>query len=250
MQFHSRISRERVPVRVIPAVDLRDGRCVQLIGGSYDREAIRLDNPVAVAECWAESGFRALHVVDLDAATGRGSNRDVILQILEKTGCEKQIGGGIRTTEDVADLLAAGADRVVVGTRALEDPYWLAEVAAQNPERLIVAMDIRDRVVVTRGWSVNYNRDYRDVINDLCNLPLGGLLVTAVHREGLMNGTDLPLMRDVVGRSTLPIQASGGIATVEDLRALTSAGVADVRVGMALYTGVLDQRSVIEEFAQ
>lgn len=235
---------------VIPAVDLRDGRCVQLVGGSYDREVIRFDDPVDVAARWQRSGFAALHVVDLDAATGRGSNRDVIRRILEFRDRETQVGGGIRNTEDVDDLLRAGAERVITGTRGLEDPAWLASVASANAGRVVVAVDIRDRGIVTRGWTGSYERDFRDVIPELNSLPLAGLLVTAVHREGMMEGTDLPLMREVLAYSTLPIQAAGGVGTIEDLRGLKDLGVSAVIVGMALYTGALDPGAIIEEFTQ
>lgn len=235
---------------VIPAVDLREGRCVQLVGGSYDREAIRFDDPVDVATRWQRSGFPALHVVDLDAATGRGSNREVIRRILESSECETQVGGGVRKTKDVDELLLAGANRVITGTRGLEDPTWLASVADANPGQVVVAVDIRDRTIVTRGWTGAYERDFRDVVPELSSLPLAGLLVTAVHREGLMEGTDLPLMREVMDHSTLPIQAAGGVGTIDDLRALRDLGVAAVIVGMALYTGALDPGAIIEEFAQ
>jgi len=237
-------------MRVIPAIDLREGRCVQLIGGAYDREAIRLDDPVDVARRWSESGFGVLHIVDLDAATGRGSNRNLVRRILESVECETQVGGGVRESEDVDDLLSSGADRVIVGTRALEDPDWISATASGNADRVIVAVDIRERVVVTHGWSGSLDRSYREVVADLGKLPLAGLLVTAVHREGLMSGTDLPLMKEVIEKSALPVQASGGITTIEDLRALKAVGVADVIIGMALYTGALDQRAVIEEFNQ
>lgn len=237
-------------MRVIPAVDLRDGRCVQLVGGSYDREAIRFDDPVDVAGRWKQSGFPCLHVVDLDAATGRGSNRDVIRRILESSDCETQVGGGVRKTTDVDELFEAGADRVITGTRGLEDPAWLASVAEANPGRIVVAVDIRDRGIVTRGWTGTHGRDFRDVVPELGALPLAGLLVTAVHREGLMEGTDLPLMREVLNHSTLPVQAAGGIGTIDDLRALKDLGVSAVILGMALYTGALDPGAIIEEFPQ
>lgn len=235
---------------VIPAVDLREGRCVQLVGGSYDREVIRLDDPLEVAVRWERAGFSKLHIVDLDAATGRGSNRDVIRTILESSGCETQVGGGVRTTEDVNELLRAGADRVITGTRGLEDRSWLIEVAESNPGRVILAVDIRERQIVIRGWSKVIEHDFRDVISELGALRLGGLFVTAVHREGLMQGTDIPLMREVLACSPLPIQTAGGVGTVEDLRALDELGVAAVVVGTALYTGALDLSAIIEEFAQ
>jgi phosphoribosylformimino-5-aminoimidazole carboxamide ribotide isomerase len=235
---------------VIPAVDLRDGHCVQLVGGSYDREAIRLDDPVSVAGRWERAGFPMLHIVDLDAATGRGSNRDLIRKILESTKCETQVGGGIRTTEDVEELLEAGADRVIIGTRAIDDVAWLMQVAQSNPGRVMVAIDIKEEKIVTRGWSSTSEGDFRLVVSGLSKLPLYAILVTAVHREGMMQGTDLSLMREVLGYSSLPVQASGGIGTIDDLRALKNLGIAAVVLGMALYTGALDSALLLEEFAQ
>src|SRR6266550_6024791 len=235
---------------VIPAVDLREGHGVQLVGGSYGREAIRLDDPVEVAARWERAGFRTLHIVDLDAATGRGSNRDVIRKILESTKCETQVGGGVRTTENVDELLEAGADRVIIGTRAIEDTAWLMDVAQSNPGRVIVAADIKDGKIVTQGWTATSERDFRLVVSELSKLPLYALLVTAVHREGMMQGADLSLMREVLGHSSLPVQASGGIGTIDDLRALKNLGVAAVVLGMALYTGALDSALLLGEFAQ
>jgi phosphoribosylformimino-5-aminoimidazole carboxamide ribotide isomerase len=235
---------------VIPAVDLREGHCVQLVGGSYDRELIRLDDPLEVAARWERLGFPRLHIVDLDAATGRGSNWDVIRTILESSGCATQVGGGVRTTEAVNELLLAGADHVITGTRGLEDRSWLIEVAESNPGQVILAVDIRDRQIVIRGWSKVIEHEFREVISELGALPLGGLFVTAVHREGLMQGTDIALMREVLACSSLPIQTAGGVGTMEDLRALEEIGVAAVVVGTGLYTGALDPGAIIEEFAQ
>ncbi|MFN2602766.1 MAG: 1-(5-phosphoribosyl)-5-[(5-phosphoribosylamino)methylideneamino]imidazole-4-carboxamide isomerase [Gemmatimonadaceae bacterium] len=235
---------------VIPAVDLREGHCVQLVGGSYDREAIRLNDPVDVAAKWEALGFRTLHIVDLDAATGHGSNRDVILRILESTKCDTQVGGGIRTTEDVDELLDAGADRVIIGTRAIEDAAWLMEIAQSNPGRVIVAVDIKNEKIVTRGWTARSERDFRLVVSELTKLPLYGLLVTAVHREGMMQGADLSLMHEVLGHASLPVHASGGIGSIDDLRALKNLGVAAVVLGMGLYTSTLDPDLLLEEFAQ
>jgi phosphoribosylformimino-5-aminoimidazole carboxamide ribotide isomerase len=235
---------------VIPAVDLRDGRCVQLVGGSYDHEMIRLDDPVAVATKWQSAGFRRLHLVDLDAATGRGSNRELIARILESSGAEVQVGGGIRRMEDVTRLTTAGAARVVVGTRALEEPEWIAELAVIHPERVIVAVDVRDGKVVTRGWSSTHDGDIDDVLGGLNDLPLAGILVTAVHLEGQMKGTDKPLMESVMKQTKLPVYASGGIGSIDDLRSLTSIGITGVIVGMALYTGAIDAAAIIEEFGE
>ena len=234
----------------IPAVDLRGGACVQLVGGSYEHEQVRLDDPLGVARSWASLGFRRLHVVDLDAATGRGSNEEVVRDILRERVMEVQVGGGVRSGETIEQLLSDGADRVVVGTRALEEMEWLAGMASLFPNELIVAADVRDRRVVTRGWSRTLPRDILDAVAELNDLPLGGLLVTAVHKEGQLRGTDLPLMEDVAELSVAPVIASGGVTTMDDLRALADRGMAAAVIGMALYTGALDPRVVADEFTE
>lgn len=234
----------------IPAVDLRDGVCVQLVGGSYARERIRLERPTDVARSWTRYGFRRLHVVDLDAATGRGTNLRVVREILHDTMAEVQVGGGVRETDQIDDLLDDGATRVVVGTRALEEPDWLAAIADEYPGQIILATDVRDRRLVTRGWARTLPTDILDFIEELNGLPLGGLLVTAVHREGQMQGVDLPLMEDVAETAHVPVLASGGVATVRDLRALADRAIAGVIIGMALYTGALDPHAVAGEFGE
>jgi len=232
----------------IPAVDLRGGACVQLVGGSYDEERIRLDDPPSVARMWFTQGFRRLHLVDLDAATGRGDNGELVRRILADRQLELQVGGGIRSREAIERLIGEGARNIVVGTRALEQMEWLAEMTSIFPNRLMVAADVRDRRVVTRGWAHTLPRDILDVVTMLNDLPLAGILVTAVHREGGLGGTDVPLMEDVSRISQASVIASGGITTINDLRALEDCGVAAAVIGMALYTGVLNPRVVAEEF--
>jgi phosphoribosylformimino-5-aminoimidazole carboxamide ribotide isomerase len=237
-------------VIAIPAVDLRDGACVQLVGGSYKEERVRLENPAEVARSWEQFGFGRLHVVDLDAATGRGSNRFIVRSILDEAGVPVQVGGGIRSGDEVEELLEAGATSVIVGTRALEEMEWLAGIAARHPGEIIVACDVRERRVTTRGWVRTLPVDILDAVNELNGLPLAGLLVTAVHREGQMQGTDLPLMEDVAEASNVPVYASGGVSSMQDLRALEHRGIAGAVIGMALYTGVLDPVVVAGEFRE
>ncbi|HVZ78005.1 MAG TPA: 1-(5-phosphoribosyl)-5-[(5-phosphoribosylamino)methylideneamino] imidazole-4-carboxamide isomerase [Gemmatimonadaceae bacterium] len=235
---------------VIPAVDLREGACVQLVGGSYADERVRLDDPVAAARSWCDAGFRRLHVVDLDAATGAGSNAGVISDILQSVDAAVQVGGGVRDSARVDALLSSGAARVVVGTRAVEDPEWLAELADEYPGAIVLAADVRERQVVTHGWARAFPRDVVEFVEEASLLPLGGILVTAVHKEGQMGGTDLTLMEDVVEASAVPIIASGGVASAGDLRALDHRGVHAAVVGMALYTGALDPRAIAQEFPE
>jgi phosphoribosylformimino-5-aminoimidazole carboxamide ribotide isomerase len=255
-------------MQVIPAIDLRDGACVQLVGGSYADERVRIANPLAVAENWARLGFGRIHLVDLDAATGRGSNREIVKAILAMSAAESpspagagvgggdgpgpslemQCGGGVRNLRTIAELLADGASEVVLGTRAIEDRLWLDDVVLRYPNRIIVAADTRERQLVTRGWSETNRLTVTDFVDDLSSLRLAGILVTAVDREGRMEGPDLALMEEIARRSKVPLQASGGVRSVDDLRALADVGVSATIIGMALYTGMLDPQTIIEEF--
>jgi phosphoribosylformimino-5-aminoimidazole carboxamide ribotide isomerase len=234
----------------IPAIDLREGACVQLVGGSYAAERVRLSNPLAVAYEWSSCGFTRLHVIDLDAATGRGTNTPVVRSILREQDTDVQVGGGLRTTGQVESMLDDGARYVIVGTRALEDLDWLAEVAGENPAQVILAADVRERRVVTQGWQRTLSLNVLDLVEELTTIPLAGLLVTAVHKEGQMQGTDLPLMEDVVESAPFPVLASGGVGSMNDLHALRDRGISAVVIGMALYTGALDPRNVAMEFAE
>lgn len=234
---------------ILPAVDLRDGRCVQLVGGDYAQEAVRLDDPVSVARDWWRRGFPWLHVVDLDAATGRGGHAALIEELLHEAaaqGGEAQVGGGVRDATRIQALLEQGASRVVVGTRALEEPDWLEDMAREFPGCLVVAADVRERQVVTRGWATTLARDVVSVVEALAEHPLAGVLVTAVHREGRMAGTDLRLMEDVADASAWPVFASGGIGGIGDLQALAETGVAGCVVGMALYTEALSPTAALD----
>jgi len=237
---------------LIPAVDLREGACVQLEGGSYERERVRLDDPLEAVRHWSQLGFHRLHLVDLDAATGRGSNAATVAEVLtlaRTLGVHVQVGGGVRDMETIERLIAAGASLVVVGTRGLEDPEWLEAMCARYPERLILAADVSGDRIATRGWSHRLAQDAAEVAAAVDRLPLAALLVTAVHREGRLAGPDLGLMDAVVGATRLPVIASGGIATLDHLRSLAVRRIGAAVVGMALYIGTLDACAAREEFA-
>jgi phosphoribosylformimino-5-aminoimidazole carboxamide ribotide isomerase len=239
-----------VHVIVMPAVDLRDGACVQLVGGSYDQERVRLPDPVSVARRWRQRGFKHLHVVDLDAATGRGSNDGIVTELLSAGDADVQVGGGVRSADRLETLFALGARRVVTGTRALEEPDWLAGIAERRPGGVVAAVDVRGRSAVVRGWADRLDDDLFDVLRRLATLPLAAILVTAVEVEGRLGGPDLALIDDVSAQVDLPLIASGGIASFNDLYALRDRGVWAVVVGMALYTGTLDPDRVAKEFGE
>ena len=235
---------------VYPAVDIREGACVQLIGGDFGREAIRMQDPTAVAVRWAKAGFTHLHIVDLDAAMGTGSNFPLVEDILKQGSAKCSVGGGVRSAAMIERLLSAGADRIVTGTRALLDPAWLLEMANSFPGKLVVAADVRDRTIVMGGWQKKFARSFDETIRELDDLPLSGIMITAVHREGLQMGTDSSLFRQACAMISKPLIASGGIASIDELRSLRDTGVSAVVIGMALYTGTLNPALIAEEFPQ
>ena len=236
----------------MPAIDLRDGACVQLVGGVVDAERVRIDDPIIALRRWESAGFTRLHIVDLDAALGRASerNRQRIAELLEHSTIPVQVGGGVRDDARVAALIDAGASAVVVGTRAITDPRWLERLVTRSPNQIIVAADVRGREVVIHGWQSTSRLDIAELLPRVEPLPIAGLLVTAVHVEGQMQGPDVALTRSVVAASTRSVIASGGVGSLDDLRALRDAGASGVVTGMALYTGTLDARAVAEEFCK
>ncbi len=235
-------------MKVLPAIDLREGACVQLVGGEYADERVRLTDVPAVARRWAELGFSRVHVVDLDAATGQGDNRETIALLTRTPGLSVQVGGGVRDEARVQELLSLGASSVVVGTRAIEEPAWLQSMTKRFPSRLVVAADVRGDEVVTRGWKHRTGLPLGALLETLSALDLAGVLVTAVHVEGQQGGTDLEVMARARRATRHPLIASGGVTTVDDVRALAALNLDAAVIGMALYTGRLDAAALPLEF--
>jgi len=231
-----------------PAVDLRSGRCVQLVGGRPEDERVSLPDPVAQAMEWWEMGFRTLHVVDLDAALSLGENRAVVREILQTTEATVQVGGGIRDEATVMELLEAGASRAIIGTRALDEPEWLIRLTEEYPGFVLVAADTRDGQVLRKGWTEGTGITVPELLRRLDPLPLAGVLCTDVGREGRMEGSDLEASKAIVGGTRHSVWISGGVTTMEELRALDAAGAAGAVLGMAIYTGVLPPEEVAREF--
>ena len=232
----------------VPAVDVSGGRCVQWVGGLPETERVSLPDPAAVAARWWRKGFRTLHVVDLDAALGRGHNHAVVRDLIARTDAVTQFGGGVRDRAGIERALADGADRVIVGTRAVEDSAWLARAAAAFPDRIVVAADMRDGKVLRRGWTRSSGTSVEDFLAALDGLPLAGVLCTDVAREGQVQGSDLERAGAVIRASPHPVWMSGGISALEELRRLGRAGAAGAVLGMALYDGTLPVEAVAREF--
>jgi phosphoribosylformimino-5-aminoimidazole carboxamide ribotide isomerase len=223
----------------IPAVDIRGGRCVRLVQGDFARETSYADDPAEMARHWQAEGAQRLHVVDLDGARdGICSNADVIRRVLSSVDIPVQVGGGIRSLETARALLDDGADRVVVGTAAAEHPETLSTwVDALGAERLIVGVDARDGRVVTRGWLQTTEVTVLSLCRRLIAAGVCRVIYTDVARDGLLGGPDIPGTREIA--KLLSVIASGGVSTVEQLRALAETGAEGAIVGTALYEGRL-----------
>jgi phosphoribosylformimino-5-aminoimidazole carboxamide ribotide isomerase len=195
-------------------------------------------------------GFADLHVIDLDAALSKGHNRELIRSIVDATGATVQVGGGVRDTEGVERILALGVERVIVGTRAIDDPRWLEETTNEFQNRILVAADVRGGMVLRKGWTESSGIPLEELLDRLRPLPLAGILCTDVSREGRMEGIDLPAARSIVQRSSHPVWISGGITTMAELRGLDRAGAAGAVLGMAIYTGVISPEEVAKEYGK
>lgn len=233
-----------MPFDLFPAVDLRGGRCVQLVGGIPGSEVVSLEDPLAEAVRWADMGSSTLHIIDLDGAIqGVRINGPILQEIVETLDLFIQVGGGIRSREDAASLLGLGVDRVILGTAALARPDMVKELASDfGSERVMVALDVRRGKVTTEGWQ-------RDLEEGAIELGLlfqergaGSILFTNIDTEGQVRGIDPEPTRRLVEAVEIPVVAAGGVTTVEDLLLLRDAGAAGAVVGTAIYTGKLDFR--------
>ncbi len=216
-----------------------DHKVVQLVGGVPGSQQIVIPDPVSVAEMWIGKGADYLHLVDLDAAFGKESNIPVFKRIIEKLGVPAEIGGGIRSTETVDELVSAGADRIVVGTKAVKEPEWLAEIADRHPGRIVLSMDTKSGSIAIKGWQESASRTVDEMFDIIRDMPLAGVLNTNVDVEGQRKGIDEAQARDFISRCPCPVIASGGVTSEEDARILADAGAEGSVVGLALYTEVI-----------
>lgn len=236
-------------MQLYPAIDLRDGRAVRLYQGDYGRETVYNDDPVAQAQAFAAEGAEWIHVVDLDAArTGRPENRATIGAIVAAVDVPVQTGGGVRDESAAQALFDLGVQRVVIGTAALEQPELVARLAGRVP--VAVGLDARGREVAVRGWEEGSGRDLLDVAREFADVGVEALIVTEIGRDGTLAGPDLEGLAEVLDASELPVIASGGVGTVDDLRqlaALRSAGrhLSGAIVGRALYEGAFTLRDAL-----
>jgi phosphoribosylformimino-5-aminoimidazole carboxamide ribotide isomerase len=231
---------------VIPAVDMQDGQVVQLVGGERGTETTYGD-PVDAARGWVDAGAETLHLIDLDGAfDGERANADAIEAILSACNADVQLGGGIRTAADATGLLSRGIDRVILGTAAVENPDIVAEISEEYPGRVMVSLDAKDGEVVVSGWTEKTGLDPADAASRYERLGAGAILFTDVDVEGQLEGVRTDQVRRVAGAVDVPVVASGGVASVEDVLALRTAGADATVVGSALYEGTFSLQEARE----
>lgn len=226
-------------MQVIPAIDLRGGRCVRLLQGRFDQETIFSDDPVSMAKQWDDQGAERLHVVDLDGArTGAPAHLEVIREIVRALRIPVQVGGGIRTSETIEQLLTAGVERVILGSAAIAAPEWVGQAVGDfGHQRIVVGIDAKDGSVAVHGWTETSSVRALDLARQMKGLGVARIVYTDIARDGTLEGPNIPALESVA-QSGLEVIASGGVATLGDLAALRTLepiGVRSVIVGKALY---------------
>jgi phosphoribosylformimino-5-aminoimidazole carboxamide ribotide isomerase len=235
-------------VLVIPAIDLKDGRCVRLRQGDMAAETVYSDDATEVASRWQQQGAGLIHVVDLNGAVnGEPKNLPHIESIMKAVRVKVQVGGGIRTIDTVRRYLNAGVSRVVLGTAALTNRALLDLACLEFPQRIILGLDARDGRIAVKGWTTVSDVKAIDLLKELSGCAIAAVVYTDIARDGMLNGPNIPALKEVVEYSSFPVIASGGITRLEDLQAVRSLGqkIEGAIVGKALYDGKLDLRAAV-----
>ncbi|MBI3953483.1 MAG: 1-(5-phosphoribosyl)-5-[(5-phosphoribosylamino)methylideneamino]imidazole-4-carboxamide isomerase [Chloroflexi bacterium] len=233
---------------VIPALDLRGGRCVRLYQGDFQQETVFSEDPVEVAQRWAAQGAPRLHIVDLDgAARGEPVNLSIIRRINAAVACPLQVGGGLRELAVLRRLLDYGIPRVVLGTSAVREPSLVREACRRFGEAVLVSVDAREGLVAVQGWQERTGIEAIELARGLADLGVRRLIYTDIARDGTLSAPNFPALERLLATVSLPVIAAGGVTTLEHLERLRSLGCEGAIVGRALYTGSLDLRAALEK---
>jgi phosphoribosylformimino-5-aminoimidazole carboxamide ribotide isomerase len=233
-------------MEVWPAIDLRGGNCVRLLQGDYNRETVFGHDPAAMARRWVAQGASCLHLVDLDGARdGRSGNRAAIEAIVQAVSVPCELGGGLRDRETIQQMLDLGLTRLVIGTKALKDPAWFREMCQAFPGRLAVGIDARDGRVATDGWLSVSDVPAVQLAREISREPIAAIIYTDIARDGMMNGPNFEAMEQMQQAVDVPVVASGGVTTAEDVRRLAQGGLAGCIIGRTLYEGELTLASAL-----
>lgn len=216
-----------------------DHQVVQLVGGKPGSQQIVMPDPMKVAQMWVDKGADYLHLVDLDGAFGKENNLAVFKRITKEIGVPTEIGGGIRDVDTIDDLVSAGVDRIIVGTKAVKEPDWLAEMADRHPGKIVLSMDTKEGRIAIKGWQESAQISIQDMFDRIRDLPLAAVLNTNVDVEGQRKGIDKDQATDFISRCPTKVIASGGVTTFDDAKILSSAGAEGAVVGLAIYTNII-----------
>jgi phosphoribosylformimino-5-aminoimidazole carboxamide ribotide isomerase len=234
-------------VDLYPAIDLRGGKAVRLLKGDYAAETVYSDDPVAVARSFEAAGARWIHVVDLDAArSGEAGNLEYVAAIARSVNCEVETGGGVRSVGAAERLIDAGVARVVIGTAAVERPELVTELAGRYPGRVAVGLDARGRQVAVKGWTETTGADLVDLARRFEDVGVAALIVTEIGRDGTMEGPDLDQLGAVLEATGIDVVASGGVGTLDDVRALAALRASGPSGGKHSLAGVIVGRAIYE----
>ena len=235
---------------IIPAIDIKNGRCVRLIQGQMDQETVFSDDPAAMAKKWVAEGAKLIHVVDLDGAVKKQpQNITSIKRIIEGAKVDVQVGGGIRNEKTVKDLIDLGAKRVIIGTEAINNPEFVKTLCNTFPDRIIVGIDARDGLVAIEGWTKTTQVKAVDLAKQFEDCGVSAINFTDIHRDGMQTGPNIEETRRLAQAISIPVVASGGVSSIDDIKKLIplkSVGVIGVITGKALYTGTLKLKEAIE----
>jgi phosphoribosylformimino-5-aminoimidazole carboxamide ribotide isomerase len=232
-----------------PAIDIRGGRCVRLIEGDFNRETAYDSDPSVAARRWVEAGAEWLHIVDLDGAVeGRPINREVVAQIRASVDVSIQLGGGLRQLTDLEDAFATGVDRTILGTVALRDPELVISAVARWGDRIAVALDARDGRLATDGWLGQSDTSAVEVAQRLAQRRVRHFIYTDIRRDGTLSGPNLEGLSELVEKVEADVIASGGIASLDDIKAAANAGATGAIIGRALYDGRVDLADALALF--
>jgi len=231
---------------VIPAIDLRDGKCVRLIQGQYDRQITYKDDPAAQAREFHADGAQWLHVVDLDGAkAGKPVNTESIAAIAKLGLLKVEVGGGLRDEASIRQLLDMGVARVIIGTKAVSDFDWFGEMAEKFPGQIVLGLDARGSTVATHGWLESSGQSMLEFAARADKLPLGAIIYTDISKDGMLTGPNIERTRELVQAVDTPVVASGGVKEADDIRNLKPIGVAAVIAGRSLYEGTLTLKQAL-----
>ena len=227
-------------MEVIPAIDIRNGKCVRLVQGDYDRETVYGDDPAEMARRWVDAGAQRLHLVDLDGARdGQSANRKAVAAILAAVDAPCELGGGIRDDATIQSLLELGLSRLVVGTRALKEPDWFRDACRRYPGKLALGLDARDGLVATDGWLHVSQTPAVELAQAFDDEPLAAIIYTDIAKDGMLAGPNLPAVDALNQAVRADVIASGGVTTADDVAQLAAIGVAGCIIGKTLYEGKL-----------